>query len=107
MLLWPVEAHPALGTWAQLSLSLLAVSLVSECLLPAVRGLLPDIHLQKCPVPLVFVLALGTVWGQAGHPGSCAGTHQHPSLILSGCSRHCHLASLQALPSILSCFCRT
>ncbi|NXA95048.1 EST1A protein, partial [Melanocharis versteri] len=27
---------------------------VSECLMPAVWGLLSNIHLQKCPVPLVF-----------------------------------------------------
>lgn len=37
VLLWPVEAHPALGTWAQLTLSLLAVSLVS-CLCPGAHS---------------------------------------------------------------------
>lgn len=84
---------------------------VSKCLLPAVWGLLSDVHLQKCPVPLVFVLSrcVCRVWGLCGvRQPILALRFVHPSLTLSGSSRHCHLASLQVLPSTLSyCFCRT
>lgn len=74
---------------------------VPECLLPAVWGLLPDIHLQKCPVPLVFVLSqcVYRVWGLCGvrQPILALCFVQEPTSIF--------LLSSQALPGLAIWLC--
>lgn len=95
VLLWPVEAHPALGTWAQLTLSLLAMSLV-PCLCPsACCQLCGDSYLTSICRNVQFPWCLCS-------PGVCAGFGDRVESGSSSwlCALCILLLSCRALPGI-------